>query len=303
MNNQIRVTFDVPSNGQNYPIRARTQTRHLLEISEDLDAHRGTYTPLPLPKNIQTSDFDENGLYLNAESCAVTRNLGTWYMVSGDISTQSFNAPSKFNFTLNSATTYLATYSEDLCDQAAISTQNIVSVTPTILTRDIDLGEIDNQTGTSALVNEKIYPVVLVNDTIVTSTGVVTFDISNYNGLEPLVSLDANKENFSIRPSTETGKKEITYKVCLVDHPDICSESNIFFTLVEKRPAISATPDISTITNTQTGTIDILKNDSFSGAIPTPNDVTLTLTGNTTDIPGIHIDDNGKIIVPPVSKE
>lgn len=120
----IKVEFDISKSSKesHIPIRAYKSIMYFTEVTNDLWIYRDEADILPDIADIETGDFDEHGLYLEANKCSVTRNLSRWDKIGVDITPVVFNYVSFFNLNLNQAVTYYGvTWAEDLCDQAVVT--------------------------------------------------------------------------------------------------------------------------------------------------------------------------------------
>ncbi|WP_158024375.1 LPXTG cell wall anchor domain-containing protein [Boudabousia marimammalium] len=70
------------------------------------------------PASIQGNKFDINGLY--GTDSGVTDFTGSWYTIGSDITPATFNYVREFNLQANPAVTFLASYTEDYRDIAAL---------------------------------------------------------------------------------------------------------------------------------------------------------------------------------------
>ena len=167
------------------------------------------------------------------------------------------------------------------------------------ITANPDSGTILNtQTGTVNLLTNDTYSGSSnpsLEDVTPTLTGTITI---------PGAYIDPATGELIVPPTSQTGTHTLTYELCDNHNPDNCSSAPITVTLNAPPvviPDITANPDEGTFTNTHTGTIQLLPNDTYSGAVATPNTVTASLTGTNT-IPGSYVDNAlGQFIVPPTT--
>lgn len=126
---------------------------------------------------------------------------------------------------------------------------------------------------------------VLANDLFSGSVATPTVVNTTLSGANPLTGsyIDTTTHNYIIPTGSATGSYTLQYTICDKNNANNCSTADIYITITgTPSPGlipIDAVDDTLSLLSTQTGVVNLLENDTFSGAIAQLSHVTLTLTG------------------------
>ena len=201
--------------------------------------------------------------------------------------------------------TICAVASPTVCSTASIVVT--VSGTTTSTTTPITIEAVNDSVTTITSTTGGTTPSVLTNDKL---NGVPNPSISSvtltWNTATPTgFTLNPNG-TISVAPNTPAGTHTISYTICAVASPTVCSTASIVVTVsgtttsTTTPTTIEAVNDgVTTITSTAGGTTpSVLTNDKLNG-VPNPSISSVTLTWNTATPTGFTLNPNGTISVAP----
>ena len=201
--------------------------------------------------------------------------------------------------------TICAVASPTVCSTASIVVT--VSGTTTSTTTPTTIEAVNDGVTTITSTTGGTTPSVLANDKL---NGVPNPSISSvtltWNTVTPTgFTLNPNG-TISVAPNTPAGTHTISYTICAVASPTVCSTASIVVTVsgtttsTTTPTTIEAVNDgVTTITSTAGGTTpSVLTNDKLNG-VPNPSISSVTLTWNTATPTGFTLNPNGTISVAP----
>ena len=201
--------------------------------------------------------------------------------------------------------TICAVASPTVCSTASIVVT--VSGTTTSTTTPTTIEAVNDGVTTITSTTGGTTPSVLTNDKL---NGVPNPSISSvtltWNTATPIgFTLNPNG-TITVAPNTPAGTHTISYTICAVASPTVCSTASIVVTIsgtttsTTTPTTIEAVNDgVTTITSTTGGTTpSVLTNDKLNG-VPNPSISSVTLTWNTTTPTGFTLNPNGTIRVAP----
>jgi len=205
--------------------------------------------------------------------------------------------------------TYTVTYR--ICEQLNPSNCDTATLTITVLTPAVvtptTIEAVNDGVTTITSTTGGTTPSVLANDKL---NGVPNPSISSvtltWNTATPTgFTLNPNG-TIRVAPNTPAGTHTISYTICAVASPTVCSTASIVVTVsgtttsTTTPTTIEAVNDgVTTITSTAGGTTpSVLTNDKLNG-VPNPSISSVTLTWNTATPTGFTLNPNGTITVAP----
>ena len=200
--------------------------------------------------------------------------------------------------------TICAVASPTVCSTASIVVT--VSGTTTSTTTPTTIEAVNDGVTTITSTTGGTTPSVLTNDKL---NGVPNPSISSvtltWNTATPTgFTLNPNG-TIAVAPNTPAGIHTISYTICAVASPTVCSTASIVVTIsgtttIATPTTIEAVNDgVTTITSTTGGTTpSVLTNDKLNG-VPNPSISSVTLTWNTATPTGFTLNPNGTIAVAP----
>ena len=201
--------------------------------------------------------------------------------------------------------TICAVASPTVCSTASIVVT--VSGTTTSTTTPTTIEAVNDGVTTITSTTGGTTPSVLTNDKL---NGVPNPSISSvtltWNTATPTGFTLNSNGTITVAPNTPAGTHTISYTICAVASPTVCSTASIVVTIsgtttsTTTPTTIEAVNDgVTTITSTTGGTTpSVLTNDKLNG-VPNPSISSVTLTWNTTTPTGFTLNPNGTIRVAP----
>ena len=201
--------------------------------------------------------------------------------------------------------TICAVASPTVCSTASIVVT--VSGTTTSTTTPTTIEAVNDGVTTITSTTGGTTPSVLTNDKLngVANPSVSTVTLTWNTATPTGFTLNPNG-TITVAPNTPAGTHTISYTICAVASPTVCSTASIVVTVsgtttsTTTPTTIEAVNDgVTTITSTTGGTTpSVLTNDKLNG-VPNPSISSVTLTWNTATPTGFTLNPNGTITVAP----
>ena len=190
-------------------------------------------------------------------------------------------------------------------DNCATATATVKVFVPTVVTPTTIEAVNDGVTTITSTIGGTT-PSVLTNDKLngVANPSVSTVTLTWNTATPTGFTLNPNG-TIAVAPNTPAGIHTISYTICAVASPTVCSTASIVVvvrgtTTIATPTTIEAVNDgVTTITSTTGGTTpSVLTNDKLNG-VPNPSISSVTLTWNTATPTGFTLNPNGTIAVAP----
>ena len=190
-------------------------------------------------------------------------------------------------------------------DNCATATATVKVFVPTVVTPTTIEAVNDGVTTITSTIGGTT-PSVLTNDKLngVANPSVSTVTLTWNTATPTGFTLNPNG-TIAVAPNTPAGIHTISYTICAVASPTVCSTASIVVTIsgtttIATPTTIEAVNDgVTTITSTAGGTTpSVLTNDKLNG-VPNPSISSVTLTWNTATPTGFTLNPNGTIAVAP----
>ena len=190
-------------------------------------------------------------------------------------------------------------------DNCATATATVKVFVPTVVT-PTTIEAVNDGVTTITSTTGGTTPSVLTNDKLngVANPSVSTVTLTWNTATPTGFTLNPNG-TIAVAPNTPAGIHTISYTICAVASPTVCSTASIVVvvrgtTTIATPTTIEAVNDgVTTITSTAGGTTpSVLANDKLNG-VPNPSISSVTLTWNTATPTGFTLNPNGTIAVAP----
>ena len=190
-------------------------------------------------------------------------------------------------------------------DNCATATATVKVFVPTVVT-PTTIEAVNDGVTTITSTTGGTTPSVLTNDKLngVANPSVSTVTLTWNTATPTGFTLNPNG-TIAVAPNTPAGIHTISYTICAVASPTVCSTASIVVTIsgtttIATPTTIEAVNDgVTTITSTTGGTTpSVLTNDKLNG-VPNPSISSVTLTWNTATPTGFTLNPNGTIAVAP----